>query len=55
MKVKLYDRWGGMKPDSYECVSKNYDHYVVKWRGKLYCVPSNLFTPDPRVYTEYEE
>lgn len=55
MVVKLYDRWGGIKPGEYTCVAKNYDHYVIRWRGKNYCVPSNLFFADPRVITYYED
>lgn len=52
MKVKLFDRYGGVKPGTYECVEENYDHLTIKWRGKTICIPANLFEKDDRVYEE---
>lgn len=55
MTIKLYDRWGGIKPGVYRCVAENYDHKVIMWRGKQYCVPANLFEPDKRVVKYYDD
>lgn len=47
-KMRLFSQYGGMKPGTYNVVSQERDHNVVKWRGHNYVVPNVLFTPDDR-------